>query len=372
MSQFKYVHLLWANELKFNRPLVEMINNDPAFDPSEHLFVTQFGQVKEELSAYSNVILDKNGSQSDLVNRYAESADWLFSHGLPEKRETLRIKRKYLKKIIWRTWGGSRQKGKWDGHHIIRSIITKGKDCVYYLFYKQYYGKAPIIGIANTVDVIDLEQWNWNGDARLMPIGYVDRNAEQVVSRIKTEERPKNIRPKIMVGHQGTAGENHVAIVKELIRYKEDFDIYLPLSYGNKPYIEAVKAELASINDPRIHVMDQFMPFGNYLSFLASVDVAIIDEKSSMALGNLCFLLYFGKKLFLNENGVIKKAFEKDNLPYSLTCSIKSTDFSELVRPVTYPEPVMSDLVFGSYSGCVQRWVEVLDYLEGLSSNGRR
>lgn len=373
MREYKYVHFLWANELKFNRPLVEMINCESSFNPSEHLFITQYDQVRDALSAYSNVHLDKNGSPADLINRYAEAADWLIAHGLTKKLDTIRIKRKNLKKIVWRTWGGSRQKSKWDGRHVLRSLINKAKDVVYYLFYKHYYGKAPVIGIANTVDIIDLQQWKWTGSAKLLPMDYLDIRVEQIVSRFKNEGRSRNDRAKIMVGHQGTSGENHVAIVKRLLEsYEEEFDVYLPLSYGEQSYIDTVKAELTQFKDDRVHIMDRFMPFEQYMAFLADVDVAIIDELSSMALGNICYLLYYRKKLFLNKDGVIKKAFDKDHLPYSLTEEIGKMDFSELVKPASYSEPITSDLVFGSYTGCVKDWATVLEYLDGLSDNGRR
>ena len=55
----KYIHLLNANELKFQKPLVAFIN-DPnnGFAISDHLFVTPHETVFDNLREYPNVRLD--------------------------------------------------------------------------------------------------------------------------------------------------------------------------------------------------------------------------------------------------------------------------------------------------------------------------
>lgn len=47
---FEYVHIMWPNELKFLKPLVDMINNeDLGFNPNTHLFVTPHKAVHSAL-----------------------------------------------------------------------------------------------------------------------------------------------------------------------------------------------------------------------------------------------------------------------------------------------------------------------------------
>ena len=44
-KKYKYVHVFWRSDLKFNPKIVKMICNfDNNFDPSEHLFVTPYAR----------------------------------------------------------------------------------------------------------------------------------------------------------------------------------------------------------------------------------------------------------------------------------------------------------------------------------------
>lgn len=360
---------MWGYDTKFSGPLVMMLNNTEVFNPNDHLFVTPFENVKKMLSSYDNVILDQAGTQVDIINKYAEKCDWLFSHGMPSR--VFLVKRKYLKKIVWRTWGGSRQKSKWDNNHITSSFKNKIGDLVYYLYYRFTYGCSPVIGIANIVDVLDLEQWGWHRKAKLFPMPYSGPSTDNLIENIASDNRNKGKTTCFLVGHQGNPGENHIEIVKKILSYKEkDIKIYLPLSYGDNEYIESVCNEINKIEDERIIVLRDLMPFNNYLSLLSNVDIAIFDERSSMALGNISFLLYFKKTIVLNKESIVKKAFDYEGLPYLLTEDLGRIKYTELIRPIQYPEIIKSDLAYQSYSVKIQRYINLFNYIDGLRKNG--
>lgn len=370
MKHYRYIHLLWGHDLKFNGPLVKMINNTPdIFNSNEHLFITPNKNVANALHLYPNVIWDNDGTESKIINRYADSCDWILSHGLVNN--PYKIKRKYFKKIVWRTWGGGRQRTKWNEKRPLNSLVSSIKDYVYFVYYRYSFGCSPVIGIANTVDVIDLEQWRWAKNAKLFLMGYSDSSYDKILDNITIEKKRQDEPLVFLIGHQGNPGEHHFEFTKMILNYnKDNIRIILPLSYGNKEYIELLKEKLKNLNDERIHVLDNLLPINEYLQLLAKVDVAIIDEKSSMALGNIAFLLRFKKKIFLNKDSIIKQAFDHENLPYSLTSEIGTVSFEDLVRPMSYPKETSSDLIFQPYSVRVQRYVSLFSYLDKISTNG--
>lgn len=351
---------------------MEMINNNQNyFDPNDHLFLTPSTIVEQRLGHYSNVCLfDYNGrNMGEIINFYSKFADWIISHGMIN--HVYSIKRKNLNKVVWRTWGGSRQKSKWDNHHIIKSLAGQFLNLVYYSFYRYSYGCSPVIGVANTVDVLDLEQWNWHKKSKLFFLNYWGQDFFQIIHNTHVPKKDNRSPIRFMVGHQGCPGEHHVEIVRRILSYNEGpIEIYLPLSYGNQDYINKVKEELSSFHDERIHVLDSFFPLSNYVSLLASMDLAVIDEVSSMALGNINILLYFRKKILLNNKGIIRKAFDRDHLPYGLCDSIGTIPYSELVEPVKYEEPLESDIAYQPYEKQINDWKEMFNYLDRLKENG--
>ena len=365
MKHYRYIHFLWANELKFNEPLVKMFTKlENGFDMDEVLFVTPNQYVFDSLSNFGHFVLEKGRTASEIINEYANYCDWFFSHGIPNKIETLKIKRRFFKKAIWRTWGGSRTKSHWDKYHPIDSLINKMKDGLYYLFYRYTYGCSPAIGIANVVDEIDLAEWGWAKHTTLLKIGYAHEGILNMLEKAKLNAKHDG-RLRVLVGHQGNPGERHVAIAKQLLSYEADFDIYVPLSYGNSLYIHEVLKELAVLDDKRIIPITDFMPFDSYLSLLASMDVAILDEVSSMALGNIAYLLYFHAKIFLNNKGVIAKAFDKEGVPYLSSSQLPLLSYNEFAAPVPYPSSLQTSMMAGSYDAGVNRWHQALAFLEG-------
>lgn len=360
--KYKYVHFLWANEFKFIMPLVKMFNNkENGFNLDEHLFVTTKQQVYDEMKIYQNIVLEK-GSASAIINKYGSCSKWMFSHGFPSNIELLKIKRKYLKIFICRTWGGSRNKSKWSFRRPINSMKNYVLDRAYFLFYRYTLGCSKAVGIGNIVDELDLSEWHWADKTKLIRIDYPRENVDEILAKAREKKANNNV-IKVLVGHQGCPGEKHVSIVKKLLRYNADFEIFVPLSYGNKLYIDKVIKELSEIKDQRIKIVTDFMPINDYLVFLASVDVAIMDEPSSMALGNIAYLLYFRKKIVLNKDGIIRKAFDVDGLPYVTSDKLDCISFSELSRPVYYNEPLTTDMLIKSYSEGVQQWKDAYAFL---------
>lgn len=372
MTHYKYIHFLWGEDTKFSGPLVHTINNSPeVFIAKEHLFITPNERVFNALSSYGNVLLEQPVSASVLINKYGRSSDWIISHGLVSLLDSLRIRRKYYKKIVWRTWGASRQRSKWVNRHPLKSIFSLCGDVLFYYYMRYTFDQSPVFGIANVIDVIDEEQWGWNKNAKFLPFGYPSSSVDEIINNIDNRMVRNSDEIRILVGHQGDPNEHHVDFVRHLLSCKKDnLRIYLPLSYGNSGYIKETVDALNIINDSRVVVFNNLMPKDEYLELLASVDVAIFDGKTSMALGNIASLLHFRKKIFLNPDGIIRKAFEREGIPFGLTSQINSLSIDELIVPLEYPEPLVSDIAFIGYEKGVNNWVKLLSYLDSIKKNG--
>lgn len=80
MKKIKYLHILWMDDLKFYKNLVEMINKEKIyFNKEEHYFITPFKRVYENLKEYKNVCLVE---EKNMLNRYGEKASFIFLHPL--------------------------------------------------------------------------------------------------------------------------------------------------------------------------------------------------------------------------------------------------------------------------------------------------
>lgn len=359
MKEYQYIHIMWPNETKFLKPLVEMLNNEElGFSLDQHLFITPHKDVYLVLSQYPNVILDE--SNSHLINKYASKCEWLISHDLPNIMYTIRTQRRFLKKIVWRTWGGGHQRYDYKNDSFVWGIIHRLADWCYKKYYNLYFGKG-VVGVANSVDIIDLQKWLSN--TPLLPIPYIASSHYDTLCDI-SKETVKNERFNIMVGHQGTRAESHIEIIKKLSKFDQfQLDIYVPLSYGTQSYIDEIIPIIKRMQLPNLHIITDFMEYSEYARFLHQMDLAILDEPSSMALGNISILLFFGNRIMLNRNGILREVFDLNNIPYYCTDQLDTISLADLFKSLNY-DGTQNDLVLHEYSYYVDQWREVLSFLE--------
>ena len=90
------------------------------------------------------------------------------------------------------------------------------------------------------------------------------------------------------------------------------------------------------------------MKHQDYISLIKSVDLAIFDFKKQAAFGNIILLLYLGKKIYLNYNGIMYNGLTKDGLIVFDAKEIKSGKFlddnkaAELTPNICYGKNLLS------------------------------
>lgn len=362
INKVKYIHLIWHNELKFSTRLVEMLNDSAnEFCSSEHLFVTPHPQVYKALKEYENVVLDTSfGSQKSAayINRYAPQCDWLFVHFMCSPAESLKIKRAYLHKIILRTWGGDL------GYDL--TVNTGVKKLMKFIINKLYARRMKhirLIGIVTTVDFLNVKERI--GDVATYNMPYPVKGADRILLTTMSSPRKVSDRVNVMIGHSGHPYNNHKMILDALYRFREEnIQIYIIVAYGRPEYTEEIKLYGKQLYGDKITFLEKMLPYNQYVALMNDMDIAFFDAKISYALGNISILKLLKKKIFLNKDGVIRRAFDLDGVPYMCTSDLKSVSFEEFAKPMVYSEEICMKLAPVSYEKSVQTWHEILSMLE--------
>ena len=364
MKKKVFIHILWHDELKFTTKLVDFFNdkNVVLFD-STHIFVTPFYNVYNHLKKHGNITYYplKSPRSSKIINHFAPKCDYLVLHNVCKSTAFFCIRRKYLKKIIWRTWGGNRlgalpyTRDRLSFLGIALKYITNHYviNCV-----NHFAG----IGIANSVDKIEIQK-KFNRNIPLFRMPYPNKLIDNTfLSKLNEKSNSKEC-INILLGHSGFKDDNHIEILKQLIRYKDDnINVYLIFSYGDNEYIKTVKQYIKHNWKSKITIIEDFLPYQQYLDLLKTMDIAIFDGTYSYALGNIGVLLYLKKKIFLNRNGVIAEAFKSEHIPFVYTDSISSMTFSDFSKPIVYKSDSWKELSIHTYDQHIEEWNDIIEY----------
>lgn len=376
-TNYKYVHIMLHTAIIHNSTIVELLNNkDIGFKPSEHRFIIQHRNVYEACNKYSNVVLDEEVISRNMKNfiKYSEQSKYIFLHcNELTARQLLKIDKKIMCKIIWCVWGHdlyyvwhslSEVTGLYKKtRRLAGNIITKLTDIVCTYKNKQMFA----IGIGFKYDAIEVKR-KYGKDMRVLttPYGYII-NKKHNIDRIVGDRTEHNLNRsyKIMIGHSGFKFLNHIDIMKKLIRFKdESIIISLILSYGDTDYAKKVEKYAISNFKDKVEIIKEFMTADDYLCYLKTVDACILDYKHQSALGNVWRLLYLGKKLYLNKNGIIKMALMLEGIESYNVEDIDYMSFKEFSAPV---QDVNNSIKLGTYyideNTCVDMWKNTLSEL---------
>lgn len=365
MFKYKYVHLIWPNELKFSKPLIDFFeNNEDELKSEQHCFITPNKDVYEIFKGHKNVFLDEGNE--NLFNKYAPLCDFVISHDFPSKKIVLSIKNRFKKKIVYRFWGGRRPLIEKQKHHFFHNVYANVYNGLYKCAFRYIYDNLALIGIANIVDEIDLKEYIRKTPLMKMP--YPNARAYEIVQEIMAGSRKDNGQLNVVIGHRSEPLEKHIKYLELLGRFSaEKIRIYLPLSYGDKDYAKKVIDYVKENNLDNVVLMTDFMEYKEYLSFINQMDIAIIDCENSLALGNVNLFLTFNKTLYISPTGVIKKAFDIKGVPHHCVNELENIDFttfSSLLKVDDCPK----EFIVNPNSYYVGLWKDILDYLQSIKS----
>ena len=328
------------------------------FCPEEHLFVTAHPAVFEGICAFPNTEFFKSDypKSADIVNHYAPFADWIIVHSLPPYRERLKIKPKYWRKIVWRTWGHDV-----NPRYIPKRPLWNIKRFLGFQLSRLQARRFKAIGIGNYIDIVDIK--HTFGDVLCFQYPYSVEDVDAILQRVQSNHKRADPALNVLVGHSGFYFDNHIEILKRLKKYADNsLNIYVLFPYGSESYMRDVKTYIDQEWPNRIRLIEEFVPYEKYAEFIANMDVVILDGTISYALGCITLVHYFKKKLYINNRGVLRRAFDLYHIPYKTTELIGVESFREFSAPIDYStvtQPCVTD-----YQTACRNLHKLFDYLD--------
>lgn len=323
-GKLKYIHIMSHKSLIYNAQIVNMINeNKEQFSKEEHLFVISDSEVYEQVKKYNNTVWVKDISTNiRQFKNYANKCEYIFLHSNTLSTKILLfLNNKTLNKIIWCEWG--------------HDLYNKEK-----YIRKKRIQKFYAIGIGFQYDAIEAKRkYGSNMKIVMTPYGYKKDNQKKIDEIIENSKMEKDYK-KIMIGHSAYEFLNHIDLLHKLSKYRdENIKISLVLAYGCEEYAEKVKNEAIMLfGKEKVEIIDKLMSQEEYIKYLSTVDICLLDYKHQSALGNIYYLLYMGKKLFLNKNGVIKLFTILENIETYNTDEIECMNYEEFSKKVLSPK----------------------------------
>lgn len=322
-AKIKYLHVLNVNEPKFSLWIVKQVKNKQYFHESEWGYVTPYKKLYELLleNGAKNVFLEENSKT--IIDEYAPFVDILFLHAWDDRISIFNIKKSSLKKCVWRTWGH-------DVYPFVknngRSIKTLKHNILAYLRRKKAK-KCLTFAIANIVDEVKMKSV-FGKEVELFRYSYTSLDASKIVFEPIKQSKEK----RILIGHSMYPSEHHLDVLETLKQFKnEDVKITLISIYGFDEYEKMVLSKATEIFGDKVENITERKPLESYLQFLNTVDVAILSDKSSSALGTLTWLAKLHKKVYVYGDGDLAKGINHAGCMVNRIEDIKNQSFEEFI-----------------------------------------
>jgi hypothetical protein len=121
---------------------------------------------------------------------------------------------------------------------------------------------------------------------------------------------PKNNR--IQIGNSGDPANNHIEMLRLLKSMDVQNEIFMPIAYGSRKYLEVLPAAAHEIiGQHQLKLQTQVVAKEEYFSQLASTGFAVMGHLRQQAFANLIALFYFGTKVFMRERNPLLKTFRE-------------------------------------------------------------
>jgi len=373
MDKIKYLHVMTHPAMFFNGNVIDMINtNEDYFNPQDHLFLVGYNDIFEKYKKYSNVklvpkIMTKNFRS---FIRFSNKANYVFLHQncYYDYIRLIFTPIKIRKKYIWCVWGHDlyTNLGKVEGARERVKLIARRIGDVLINYEAKYYQG---IGIGFRYDALEVKS-RFKNKIRILMCPYPsDMKLEEIDSIIEAAnsvEKDKNAPTKIMVAHSAHQYLHHKEMLEKLSAYKdENIIISLVLVYGNDAYATSVAEYAKSIFGDKIEVFRNRMDTKDYIQYLTTVDIGIFDQVHQSSLGNLNYLLYLGKKLYLNKDGVLKLAFLLEGIYMDTTDKLGLEPYERFIKENPSKERAKSYAAFiMNEKNQMDMWKSTIDILE--------
>ncbi len=177
------------------------------------------------------------------------------------------------------------------------SLFLKGKiNSPFFISKKEYFN------IINQVDefysFVEEDYLTIYPDSNKVKYSFLSYLNIENLNQDSNSKKDENI---IMVGHSGSPLLNHKDVLDTLKSIKEKSQILIPITNGNKKYIQKLKSNVSKDKLLNIQFLENRLPLNEYYSLLSSVSVFFINSYCQLGLGNIVFFLKNGTTIYLSE-----------------------------------------------------------------------
>jgi len=269
-------------EEKFIPPFIDFINNN--FNEEEHLFVF-LGQKRDkygEVRADNIVYISKKANIFKFF-KFLYQAEKIIIHGLwfEHLNKILFLNPWLYKKCYWVMWGGD----------------------FYFPNKQSWFQKQSIKRVGHLITYVkgdyELAQKQYSAKGKYHECFMYPSNLYKSYDLYRKED----VTITIQIGNSSDPTNNHLDIFAKLNIYKDhNIKIYAPLSYGDDEYAKRVIEKGKTLFGDKFIPLTEFIPFEEYLKFLADIDIAIFAHDRQQAMGNAITLLGLGKKVYMRSD----------------------------------------------------------------------
>lgn len=179
--------------------------------------------------------------------------------------------------------------------------------------YKKYYINKAIRRIKYCTTILPEEYEIFSRELPLkainIPFNYGIKNYFN--PSVISSEIPENI----LIGNSGLPSNNHLSVFHLLTKLKTGYrKIVVPLSYGDRSYIEHIKKEGENMFGNKFHPLIDHLPYPDYAKILSSCSVGFMNHYRQQGMGNIIILLWFGARLYLRQENPAYKYLCRNGL----------------------------------------------------------
>ena len=292
MDETKILHVMILD--KFLAPFIDFVDEHFGRAGHHYVFITS-EKYEYGLTPEHNVeFLHTDEDIFITLHSYMEMAKKIILHGLWRDKVDvlLYFNQELLKKCYWIMWGGD-------------------------FYFPENQTKIRHEVIKNLANCITLNRYDYRyiqtiyqAKGVLWECAFYPKNLLKENSEFKVNKKLK-----ILVGNSATPTNRHEEIFKILEPFnKSEFEIYCPLSYGDKNYANKIISLGKFIFKDSFFYIDALLSPQNYLDFLETMDIAIFNHNRQQGGGNLISLLGLGKTVYLSKENNTYNLFKDMNL----------------------------------------------------------
>lgn len=211
------------------------------------------------------------------------------------------IKRNYLKKSYWMTWGGD--------YYNFKPKTIKGKlnKIISDYIKSKFYGY--INGLELEIKKIERQYKIKNG--KYYKAFYSLGLDKKIIFR-----KGINSSMNILVGNSAEPINDHIKVFEKLKNNKE-IKIFCSLSYGDSEDLEwtnnVMKKGKKYFGERFVPIL-KMLPFEEYIKLLEKIDIAFFIHEVQGSFGNTILLLGLGKTIYLKKDSSVKKFLDGNEI----------------------------------------------------------